>query len=60
MIGGLVVAVLAALVMIAPTSRKLVMRKLVPILMRATVSLKEVLTSPSKLGLLFVWLPRRW
>jgi glycosyltransferase 2 family protein len=51
--GGVVVVLLAALAMIAPTSRKLVMRKLVPILLRATAGLKEVLTSPSKLGLLF-------
>lgn len=53
LIGAGVVAVLAVLAMIAPASRTLITTKLVPILLKAITGLKDVLTTPSKLVLLF-------
>jgi glycosyltransferase 2 family protein len=53
LIGAAVVAVLAALAMAFPTSRTLVLSKLVPILGKAVSGLRDVLTTPSKVILLF-------
>jgi undecaprenyl-diphosphatase len=53
LIGIAVVLVLLAIAMAVPTSRKLVMTELVPILLKSVTGLRDVLTTPSKLVLLF-------
>jgi undecaprenyl-diphosphatase len=52
LIGVAVVAVLGAITMLVPSSRRLVTEKLLPILGTAVAGLRDVLTTPAKLVLL--------
>jgi undecaprenyl-diphosphatase len=53
LIGVGVVLLLLAIAMAVPTSRKLVTTKLLPILLKSVSGLRDVLTTPAKLVLLF-------
>lgn len=52
LIGLAVVAVVAVIAMLVPSTRKLVVKKLFPILGKAVAGLRDVLTTPSKVALL--------
>jgi undecaprenyl-diphosphatase len=52
LIGVAVVVVIAVIAMLVPSTRKLVVKKLLPILGKAVAGLKDVLTTPSKVALL--------
>ncbi|MFN7149367.1 MAG: flippase-like domain-containing protein [Microthrixaceae bacterium] len=52
LIGVIVVAILGAISMLVPSSRRLVVEKLLPILGTAVSGLRDVLTTPTKLVLL--------
>jgi undecaprenyl-diphosphatase len=52
LVGVAVVALVAVTAMLVPSTRKLVVKKLLPILGKAVTGLKDVLTTPSKVALL--------
>jgi uncharacterized protein (TIRG00374 family) len=52
LVGVAVVVLLGVLTMLVPSSRRLVIEKLLPILGTATAGLRDVLTTPAKIGLL--------
>ncbi len=52
LIGVAVVALVTVIALLVPSTRKLVVKKLFPILAKAVAGLRDVLTTPSKLALL--------